>query len=113
MRLACPLPSMYVLKGYFKFAWVDLAHTFCVNQSTLLQGLREMHALGRLHGDLRGPNVMITEDGNKVGLFRSIRTYNNVLLPWSMRVTLWHMCNFTIFMKHVEALSSMQPVSHA
>jgi aminoglycoside phosphotransferase len=34
--------------------------------ATWLQGLREIHALGRLHGDLRGPNVMITKD-DKVG----------------------------------------------
>ena len=32
----------------------------------MLQGLREIHALGRLHGDMRGPNVMITKD-DKVG----------------------------------------------
>ena len=31
------------------------------------QGLRAIHALGRLHGDLRGPNVILAEGGNKVG----------------------------------------------
>ena len=32
------------------------------------QGLRAIHALGRLHGDLRGPNVILAEDGEKVGI---------------------------------------------
>ena len=32
------------------------------------QGLRAIHALGRLHGDLRGPNVILADDGEKVGI---------------------------------------------